>query len=431
MMMTSAPQTHAQTLERVYVLNQGAFMQGNASITAYDPATGEVQQNVFQQANERPIGDIAQHSALMNGKLYVLISNSNKLEIVNPETFVAETTIFVDDFGGSSPTWIQQVSETKAYISNLTGTTVSILDLESDEITGSIEVGPNPEGIAVTNGKAYIALTEFGEGQEIAIVDITGDSLIETLQVHDNPRFPFVAEDGLVWVLSTGNYGFGDLPESFGQLRAVDPETDTVVETIELGGKPGQVQYDAAADQVYVLNGGIQQVDLGSGEVTEEFFSETAYFSLGLWQGDESAFYAGFAPDFSSAGRVDILNAEGDVMDEFTTGTGPGFVQFVEGDEPVSVNPGNELAAGFELHQNYPNPFNPSTQIEYSLPEAAEVQLEVFNMMGQRVATLVSEQQTAGSYSVRFNAGTLASGVYLYRLSAGQEVITQKMTLLK
>ncbi|MFW6348317.1 MAG: T9SS type A sorting domain-containing protein, partial [Cyclonatronaceae bacterium] len=241
-----------------------------------------------------------------------------------------------------------------------------------------------------------------------------------------------VAADGRVWVLSTGNYGFGDLPESFGQLRAVDPETDTVVETIELGGKPGQVQYDAVSGQVYVLNDGVQQVDLSSGEVTEELFSETAYFSLGLWQGDDTAFYAGFAPDFSSAGRVDILDPEGGLMEEFTTGIGPGHLQFVEGDEPVSVDPRDtEVAAGFELHQNYPNPFNPSTNIEYVLPEAAEVRLEVFNMTGQRVATLVNARQNAGSYSTNFSAENLASGVYLYRLTAGPEVITQKMTLLK
>lgn len=432
MMMASVPQIHAQTLEQVYVLNQGAFLQGNASITAYDPATGETRQNVFQAVNDREIGDIAEYSALINGKLYILVSNSDKIEIVNPETFVAETTIFVDDFGGGSPNWIEQVSETKAYISNLTTNTVSILDLKSDEITGAVEVGPNPEGIAVANGKAYIALTEFGEGREIAIVDIATDALIETLEVHDNPRYPFVSSDGLVWVLSTGNFGFGDLPESFGQLRAVDPETDTVVETIELGGKPGKLQYDAAASQVYVLNNGIQQVELSTGEVFEDFFSETAYFSLGLWQGDDAGFYAGFAPDFSSAGRVDILNAAADIMETFTTGIGPGHIQFLEADAPVSTDPRDtELAAGFELHQNYPNPFNPSTTISYTIPEASEVRLEVFSLTGQRIATLVNMQQNAGTHSVSFEAGNLASGVYLYRLRAGSRVITQKMTLLK
>jgi hypothetical protein len=97
----------------------------------------------------------------------------------------------------------------------------------------------------------------------------------------------------------------------------------------------------------------------------------------------------------------------------------------------TDVNPAAQIPERVSLAQNYPNPFNPGTEIEYALPETAEVRLEVFNMMGQRVATLVSTRQTAGNYSVRFDAGSLASGTYVYRLSAGQEIITQKMTLLK
>ena len=83
------------------------------------------------------------------------------------------------------------------------------------------------------------------------------------------------------------------------------------------------------------------------------------------------------------------------------------------------------------LHQNYPNPFNPTTQIRYDLPEAAEVRLEVFNVMGQRVATLVNGHQTAGVHTVNFNATRLASGMYLYRLESAGTVLTRKMLLVK
>ena len=85
----------------------------------------------------------------------------------------------------------------------------------------------------------------------------------------------------------------------------------------------------------------------------------------------------------------------------------------------------------FALEQNYPNPFNPSTTISYSVQEAGAVNISVYNLMGQKVATLVNETKAAGQYNVRWNASGAASGMYYYRLEAGGQSITRKMTLIK
>ncbi len=85
----------------------------------------------------------------------------------------------------------------------------------------------------------------------------------------------------------------------------------------------------------------------------------------------------------------------------------------------------------FSLSQNYPNPFNPTTQINYSIPNASLVELEVMNALGQKVASLVNEQQPAGTYSVNFDASDLASGVYFYRLKADDFSSIKKMLLMK
>ncbi|MFW6348466.1 MAG: T9SS type A sorting domain-containing protein, partial [Cyclonatronaceae bacterium] len=99
---------------------------------------------------------------------------------------------------------------------------------------------------------------------------------------------------------------------------------------------------------------------------------------------------------------------------------------------PLSNGPvDGELPEALALQQNYPNPFNPGTRIEYALPQDSRVRLEVFNLLGQRVALLVDEQQPAGFRQVNFDASALSSGVYIYRLQAGGQTLSQRMTLLK
>ena len=91
-----------------------------------------------------------------------------------------------------------------------------------------------------------------------------------------------------------------------------------------------------------------------------------------------------------------------------------------------------ELPGDFRLEQNYPNPFNPQTRIEYSIPESGQVSLAVFNVLGERVATLVDSAQSPGTYQADWNASDLASGVYLYRLSVnGVTVASRQLILMK
>ena len=97
---------------------------------------------------------------------------------------------------------------------------------------------------------------------------------------------------------------------------------------------------------------------------------------------------------------------------------------------------GEVLPDSYSLEQNYPNPFNPSTTIEYSLPEQADVEISIYNLIGQRVSTIVDEEKPSGSYSVTWdgtddNGKPVATGIYFYRLKAGSIQETRKMMLLK
>jgi hypothetical protein len=131
-----------------------------------------------------------------------------------------------------------------------------------------------------------------------------------------------------------------------------------------------------------------------------------------------------------------IITSDGGFVVTGMTSTGFGGDLWLAklGQIPTGIRENNPIIRGILLKQNYPNPFNPTTMINYQLPMSSEVELSVYNLLGQKIATLVSERQPAGTYTVKwsaFQSAGIASGVYLYRLEAGEYIVTRKMILMK
>jgi hypothetical protein len=131
--------------------------------------------------------------------------------------------------------------------------------------------------------------------------------------------------------------------------------------------------------------------------------------------------YAGLIASRPSWANLFLANQSGNIREKGQT--------LVTG--IVSDPAGAAMPQSVALAQNYPNPFNPSTKIRFELPQASRVSLKVFDVLGREVMTLVDEVIPAGVYYVRFDGSTLSSGVYFYRLQAGESVKTKRMILLK
>ncbi len=97
----------------------------------------------------------------------------------------------------------------------------------------------------------------------------------------------------------------------------------------------------------------------------------------------------------------------------------------------LKITKQQSIPTTYNLEQNYPNPFNPSTTIKFSLPEAGNVSLRIYNTLGQKVAELVNTNFEAGWYNYQWNAGNIASGIYIYELRTDKFVSTKKMILMK
>jgi photosystem II stability/assembly factor-like uncharacterized protein len=120
------------------------------------------------------------------------------------------------------------------------------------------------------------------------------------------------------------------------------------------------------------------------------------------------------------------LKVDGDILFIATNSYGLYELQI-----PTSVGEGNDLITSYKLYQNYPNPFNPSTKIKYSIPLSQFVQVKVYDILGQEIKTILNEHKQAGIYEIEFNAEALPSGVYFYKLQAGEFLETKKMILLR
>jgi hypothetical protein len=119
-----------------------------------------------------------------------------------------------------------------------------------------------------------------------------------------------------------------------------------------------------------------------------------------------------------------VLNAGGDSPDVYVDNVSLKEIA-------TAIDPQEDIPATFNLEQNYPNPFNPITIINYELPITNYVDLSIYNLLGQKIITLVSQKQNAGSHQVEWDASGVTSGVYYYRIEAGEFQDVKKMILLR
>lgn len=161
---------------------------------------------------------------------------------------------------------------------------------------------------------------------------------------------------------------------------------------------------------IYVVNG------LGGKSIYS--FGSPIPGSLVRYNSDYGAMLANV---YNDSINFKFINKNGTVIDDFK------IISPVSGITQIN----NQIHFGYSLKQNYPNPFNPKTIIRYSIPNTKSVMLKVYNVLGNVVATLINEKQNSGSYEIEFNGENLSSGIYFYKIIAGEFVDIKRMTLIK
>ena len=132
----------------------------------------------------------------------------------------------------------------------------------------------------------------------------------------------------------------------------------------------------------------------------------------------------------SDWGAMKVSETQDGLLFQFFTRTGSLIDSYLISKSVVGIEE-TTLLPNYKLFQNYPNPFNPTTTIEYTISKSGFVDLEIFDILGRKIATLINENQIAGNYSVKFDGSGLSSGIYIYRLKSDDFIAAKKLVLMK
>jgi len=314
----------------VYVLNEGNFNKGNASITAYNPETGEVTQQAFQGKNgsNHLLGDLGQSFTHINGRLYAVINNSDKIEVMDPHTLQSIGTISLPE--GSSPRYMAKASEGVGLVTNLYKNSVYAVDLSTLNVMNEIPVGHNPEGIAVSGSRAYVANSGLGAGNSVSIIDTQTMQVVDSLKVGDNPTTVKTDASGRVWVVCTGAYNDYNDPndDTPGEIFVLNAPEGSILDSLEVGGHPTDLLLDDNHGIAYLLNGNVEQINMNDLSIENASFIGRNLYAIGYTDVQDFRIYGADPKNYQQAGKAIIFNHDGAAVDSFKTGIIPGDFYF-------------------------------------------------------------------------------------------------------
>ncbi len=314
----------------LFIMNEGNFQYGNATLSYYDPATKEVENELFYRANAMRLGDVAQSMTIRNGVGWLVVNNSHVVFAIDTDTFRELGRIT----NLASPRYIHFVSDEKAYVTQIWDNRIFIVNPKRYEVTGYIqcpdmemESGSTEQMVQV--GK-YLYVNCWSYQNRILKIDTESDTIVDELQVGVQPTSLVVDCNNKLWTITDGGYSNSPYGEEVPALYRINIDGEKMrVEAqyrFALGDAPSEIQINGSGDRLYWING-----DIWSMSVTDDYlpaypFLEargTTYYGLTIDPKSEDLYIAD-AIDYQQAGKVYRYSKSGELIDEFYVGIIPG-----------------------------------------------------------------------------------------------------------
>lgn len=313
--------------KRVFITNEGNFGSANASISLFDPNSGNLADDIYKSNNNNvSIGDECQSMSKFNDKFYAVINNSQKIVVLNSETFVKESSIT----GLISPRYFLPVSNNKAYVTNfkLTNTSnfIQVVDLNTSAVTGSIPCRGWTEEMVLSYGKAFVTNVRTGY---VYVVNTANDQIQDSIAVGYGASSIVKDKNEKLWVLCSGDSASNQYPK----LHRIDPLSLQIESTFSFStfhNSPGNLKINGAGDVLYYLRADIYRISITAPALPSSSFIQGGnrlFYGLGIDPLNETI-YVSDAIDYIQRGKFLRYDANGNYIDSYTAGLIPGSFYF-------------------------------------------------------------------------------------------------------
>lgn len=319
----------------LFVLNEGNFQFSNASLSFYDIEADTVGNNLFYKVNDAPLGDVAESMALVDGQLYVVVNNTNLIYKVNATTLVCDTTkpFKMGDF--YSPRELFFVSPEKAYVSDIIGAGLWIINPKDMSHTGFIQTGKTTEKMVPVGNEIYVSnwSNYYLPGMEkntVQVIDMNNDVKVAEIQVGKEPNTMAVDKNGHVWVLCEGAVWEADAEQP--SLWEINPLTKTAEKRYEFDGTAMVLRANPTGDQLYLIfNNEVRRFDIATLSLSESFriaAQEEGMFYNMTVEPRTGDIYVTDAKNYMMNGTVYRYTNDGLLLSSFEAGVIPSAMLF-------------------------------------------------------------------------------------------------------
>jgi len=319
-----------------FVVNEGAFGVGNGSVSFFDPQQGSMTNKIFLTVNNFTLGDVVQSMNKIDGLFYIVVNNSQKVEVADGSSFKSVGTVA----GLGSPRYAVGAATGKIYVSDWGDNTVKVVSASTHAVTGSIATGSGPERMLVIGGRVYVANAGgFSEDSTVTVVDVSTDAVAATVPVGVNPNSLVADVNGKVWVLCAGSLGpdwtGGTADDVAGSLWRIDPSADTVEAVFAMApaDHPVKLAVNKSGTALYYLNGSsgydgrVFRMGIGDTMPPATALVGRTFYGLGI-EPDNEQVYGAYAPSFSQDGFLFRYQSNGTLIDSTAVGVAPNGFYF-------------------------------------------------------------------------------------------------------